>query len=244
MAAVILPRSLAALVPGVEHRTTVDGATVGEVITGLDRRWPGVADRLCDSGPSLRAHINVFVDGEPTRALDQPVGPNATVHVIPAIAGGSGVADVERDVVSWADLDRLVADLADQVGHLEFDAMLAITRGGMVPAGMLAYRLGIRDILVAAVAYYDDTGTPGPKPIFLQFPSDVLLHGRRLLIVDEVWDSGATIHAVTERTRAAGGRPTTAVLHYKPGRSRVAAVPDHYAVSTDAWVVYPFKAGR
>jgi hypothetical protein len=68
MAAVILPRSLAALVPGVEHRTTVDGATVGEVITGLDRRWPGIADRLCDSGPSLRAHINVFVDGEPTRA--------------------------------------------------------------------------------------------------------------------------------------------------------------------------------
>jgi hypoxanthine phosphoribosyltransferase len=111
--------------------------------------------------------------------------------------------------------------------------MLAITRGGMVPAGMLAYRLGIRDILVAAVAYYDDTGTPGPKPIFLQFPSDVLLHGRRLLIVDEVWDSGATIHAVTERTRAAGstddrGAPLQA------RRSRVAAVPDHFAVSTDA----------
>ena len=79
--------------------------------------------------------------------------------------------------------------------------------------------------------------------MFLQFPADVLL-GRRVLIVDEVWDSGTTIHAVTERVRQAGGIPTTAVLHYKPGRSRVAAVPDHFAVSTDAWVVYPFKAGR
>ena len=38
--------------------------------------------------------------------------------------------------------------------------MLAITRGGLVPAGMLAYRLRIRNILVAAVEYYDDEGSP------------------------------------------------------------------------------------
>ena len=99
--------------------------------------------------------------------------------------------------------------------------MLAITRGGLVPAGMLAYRLGIRNILVAAVEYYDDEGGPGPRPTFLQFPADPLLRGQRILVVDEVWDSGTTIHAVTERVRQAGGIPTTAVLHYKPGRSRV-----------------------
>ena len=244
MAAVILPRSLAALVPGVEHRITIDAATVGEVIAALDARWPGIADRLCDSGPSIREHINVFVDGERTKALDQPVEPGATVHFIPAIAGGAGLVDLERDIVSWEDLDRLVAALAQQVRGVAFDAMLAITRGGMVPAGMLAYRLGIRDILVAAVAYYDDTGTPGPEPAFLQFPVDALLSGRRILIVDEVWDSGATIHAVTERVRLAGGVPTTAVLHYKPARSVVPITPDHFVVDTDRWVVYPFKAGR
>ncbi len=244
MAAVILPRSLAALVPGVEHRTTVDGATVGEVIAGLDARWPGIADRLCEAGPVIRDHINVFVDGERTRMLDEPIAPDATIHVIPAIAGGAGLIDLERDIVTWDDLDRLVASLADLVRGVESDAMLAITRGGMVPAGMLAYRLGIRDILVAAVAYYDDSGTPGPEPFFLQFPSDALLHGRRILIVDEVWDSGATIHAVTERVRRAGGIPTTAVLHYKPRRSVVPATPDHFAAATDRWVVYPFKAGR
>jgi len=243
MAQVILPRSLAALVPGMERRVSVTGSTVGELIDALDRRWPGVADRLCDAGPSIRDHINVFVDGERATALDQPVAPDATVHVIPAIAGGSGVVEVARDVVDWVELDRLVARLAEQVRG-DFDVMLAITRGGMVPAGMLAYRLGIRDILVAAVAFYDDTGTPGPAPTFYQFPSDALLHGRRILIVDEVWDSGTTIHAVTERVRLAGGMPTTAVLHYKPSHSVVPATPDHYAVATDRWVVYPFKAGR
>jgi hypoxanthine phosphoribosyltransferase len=149
---------------------------------------------------------------------------------------------VEKDIVSWEGLADMVANLAEQVGS-QYDVMLAITRGGLVPAGMLAYRLRLRNILVAAVEYYDDEGRPGPRPTFHQFPADSQIRGLRVLIVDEVWDSGATIHAVTERVRRAGGIPTTAVLHYKPERSRVPAAPDHYAVTTDRWVVYPFKAG-
>jgi hypoxanthine phosphoribosyltransferase len=152
-------------------------------------------------------------------------------------------ATVERDIVSWDDLADIVTRLAEKVRG-EYDVMLAITRGGLVPAGMLAYRLGIRNILVAAVEYYDDAGRPGPRPTFLQFPADPLLRGQRVLVVDEVWDSGTTIHAVTERVRQAGGLPTTAVLHYKPTRSHVAGAPDHHVVTTDRWVVYPFKAGN
>ena len=149
----------------------------------------------------------------------------------------------ERDTVSWEDLDRLVADLAGRLASTHFDVLLAITRGGLVPAGMLAYRLRIRNILVAAVEYYDDEGQPGPHPTFLQFPADPLLRGQRVLIVDEVWDSGTTIAAVTDRVRQAGGIPTTVVIHYKPARSTAPGAPDLYAVETDRWVVYPFKAG-
>jgi hypoxanthine phosphoribosyltransferase len=148
-----------------------------------------------------------------------------------------------RDVVSWEVLDDLVGRLADRLAGERFDVMLAITRGGLVPAGMLAYRLRIRNILVAAVEFYDDAGQPGPHPTFLQFPADPLLRGQRVLIVDEVWDSGTTIHAVTARVLQAGGLPTTAVLHWKPARSLVPGEPDVHAVTTDAWVVYPFKAG-
>ncbi len=148
-----------------------------------------------------------------------------------------------RDIVSWDEMDRLVAGLAERLVGEEFDLLLAITRGGLVPAGMLAYRLRIRNILVAAVEFYDDHGQPGPRPTFLQFPADPLLRGQRVLVVDEVWDSGTTIHAVTERIRQAGGNPTTVVLHYKPEHSVVPGRPDLHAVTTDAWVVYPFKAG-
>jgi uncharacterized protein len=157
-------------------------------------------------------------------------------------ATGSQTTFVERDVVTWDALEVLVKGLAERVGS-GHDVLLAITRGGLVPSGMLAYLLGHRDILVAAVAYYDH-GQPGERPAFLQFPSDPLLHGKRVLIVDEVWDTGTTIEAVVERVRLAGGTPTTAVLHYKPHRSKVRSEPDHHVVSTDAWVVYPFKYGR
>jgi len=87
MATVLLPRSLLELFPGVERRQLVDGATVDAVVHGLDARVPGMRDRLVDAGPRLRPHINVFVAGE-AADLDSPVGPDDTVHVIPAVSGG------------------------------------------------------------------------------------------------------------------------------------------------------------
>jgi len=118
--------------------------------------------------------------------------------------------------------------------------MLVIARGGLIPGGILAYLTGIKNILSAAVELYDDDGERRPEPLFHQFPSPALLYRKRVLIVDEVWDSGRTIEAVTRRVREAGGVPTTAVLHFKPGRNEVAARPDHFVVETDGWVRYPW----
>jgi molybdopterin synthase sulfur carrier subunit len=87
MATVLLPRSLLALFPGAERRHELDGATVGALIDALDGRIPGVRDRLVESGPRLRPHINVFVAGVPAD-LSTPVTAADTVHVIPAVSGG------------------------------------------------------------------------------------------------------------------------------------------------------------
>lgn len=87
MAVVLLPRSLVALFPGTPRRVEADGATVREVLRDLDARVPGIWDRLCDAGPVLRAHINVYVAAQPA-GLDTPVAADATVHVIPAVSGG------------------------------------------------------------------------------------------------------------------------------------------------------------
>lgn len=58
-----------------------------EVITDLDRRVPGLANRVLDAGPVIRTHLNVFVDGE-RATVATIVPPGADVHVIPAISGG------------------------------------------------------------------------------------------------------------------------------------------------------------
>ena len=141
--------------------------------------------------------------------------------------------------LSFDDIARLVVDLAGRLRG-EHDLMLVITRGGLIPGGILAYLMGIKNILAAAVEFYDDDGQRRAEPTFHQFPSAALLQGKRVLIVDEVWDSGRTIQAVTRRVREAGGLPTTAVLHFKPGRNEVAARPDHFVVETDEWVSYPW----
>ena len=62
--------------------------TVASIIDELDASIPGLRARLVQEGPSLRPHINVFVDGEPGD-LETPVGGTSVVHVIPAVSGGS-----------------------------------------------------------------------------------------------------------------------------------------------------------
>ena len=87
MADLHLPGTLTPLFAGLPRRIDVDAATVDDAIGELDRRWPGVRDRLCEPGPTLRMHIHVYVDRERAR-LDTPLGAGSRVDVVAAISGG------------------------------------------------------------------------------------------------------------------------------------------------------------
>jgi sulfur-carrier protein len=87
MATIILPRSLIALFPAAPRRCEVDATTVAEAIDRLDELAPGMRNRIVDSGPVIREHIKVFVDGAPA-TLEGVLGPDSTLHVIPAVSGG------------------------------------------------------------------------------------------------------------------------------------------------------------
>jgi molybdopterin converting factor small subunit len=87
MAAVHLPPTLPPLFPGLPRQLQVEAGTVDAAIEQLDDRWPGLRDRLCEPGPVLRPHINVFVDRE-RAALDTAIGAGSRVDVIAAISGG------------------------------------------------------------------------------------------------------------------------------------------------------------
>ena len=87
MADLHLPSTLTPLFPGLPRQLDVEAATVDDVIDRLDEQWPGVRDRLCEPGPTLRRHIHVYVDEE-RAALDTPIGERSRVQVIAAISGG------------------------------------------------------------------------------------------------------------------------------------------------------------
>ena len=87
MATIVLPRSLIALFPAAPRRCEVEATTVAEAIDRLDELAPGMRNRIVDSGPVIREHIKVFVDGVPS-TLGTILQPNSTLHVIPAVSGG------------------------------------------------------------------------------------------------------------------------------------------------------------
>jgi molybdopterin converting factor small subunit len=79
--------TLTPLFGGLPRRLELDAPTVRDAIDELDRRWPGVRDRLCEPGPAIRQHIHVYVDRE-RAALDTPLSEHSRVDVVAAISGG------------------------------------------------------------------------------------------------------------------------------------------------------------
>jgi sulfur-carrier protein len=68
-----------------------DGATIGEVIESLERNYPGLKERICDDQNQIRRFVNVFLNDEDIRFLNETetqVKSGDEVSIVPAIAGG------------------------------------------------------------------------------------------------------------------------------------------------------------
>ena len=68
----------------------VDASTVGEAISALDRRFPGIAFRIADEQNQIRPHMNVFLGEENVRDLTTPITRDAQIYIVGALSGGSG----------------------------------------------------------------------------------------------------------------------------------------------------------
>jgi hypothetical protein len=155
---------------------------------------------------------------------------------------------MRNEILTWEDVDKLIDHLLPQFDQA-FEAMVLVTRGGLIPGGLLAEAMGITHILTAAVDFPAQVEMERAKlmawPQFIQFPEDRQVRGRHTLVVDDVWGSGRTITAVKIRVSAAGGFPSTCVLHFNPYRNLFgSARPDYYAAVTDAHIIYPWEVNR
>ena len=87
---VVIPTPLRRFTAGADL-VEVDAGTVGQVLDHLDSRYPGFRASVCDENGSLRRFINIYIDGEDVRFLENlstPVSDGAEVAIVPAISGG------------------------------------------------------------------------------------------------------------------------------------------------------------
>ena len=147
-----------------------------------------------------------------------------------------------REEMTWADLGTAVDELASQVqaGAFRPDAVLALARGGLPLAGALAYALGVKNMATLNVEFYTGIDERLAEPLLLPpVPDLALLRAERLLVVDDVADTGRTLALASKFCAQHVMEVRTAVLYEKP-HSVVRC--DFVWRRTDRWVNFPWSA--
>lgn len=149
---------------------------------------------------------------------------------------------VEKEVLTWDGFGGACESLARDIQASGWmpEIVIAVARGGMLPAGALTYMLGIKLTDAINVEFYTDVHETLPDPVLLAPLLDTeSISGRRLLVVDDVVDSGRTLKLVVELLEGFGADVRSAVLYDKP---TTVVAPDWSWKHTDQWIVFPWSA--
>jgi hypoxanthine phosphoribosyltransferase len=148
----------------------------------------------------------------------------------------------EREVMSWDDLGlgaRALAEAIHDDGWVP-DLVLGISRGGLLVAGALAYALGVKNTATISVEFYTGVDERLELPMLLPPVPDLIdLSKERVLIADDVADTGATLELVRDFCAGIVGEARVAVLYEK---SRSTIQSDYVWRRTDAWITFPWSA--
>jgi hypothetical protein len=142
--------------------------------------------------------------------------------------------------LSWGDVQRLSEALADMVACSGFepDVLVAVSRGGFDPARILSDQLGVQRLASLQVVYYTGMNERSGAPE-VRYPLNADVRGLRVLVVDDVADSGNSLMLVKELVEGLGAAEVrVATLHRKPWS---AYTPDYHAEEADKWIIYPWE---
>ena len=147
-----------------------------------------------------------------------------------------------KEILTWERFGSASRELAQLIVDSDFtpDLIIAVARGGLLPAGALSYAMGVKLSDAVNVEFYTDVHETLPDPVLLAPMLDTeSIQGRNVLVVDDVVDSGRTLSLVLDLLRQYGAVCRSAVVYEKP-RSEVK--PDFAWKSTDEWIVFPWSA--
>src|SRR5438477_12055833 len=146
-----------------------------------------------------------------------------------------------REIMSWQDLGDGTRKLAEQVERDSYcpDIVLAIARGGLLVAGALAYALDVKNTFTMNVEFYTGIDERLEMPMLLPpVPDLVDFAETRVLIADDVADTGATLALVKDFCEGKVAEVRCAVLYEKP-RSTVNC--EYVWRRTERWIVFPWS---
>ena len=147
---------------------------------------------------------------------------------------------MEYLILSWRDVYNLTLQLSERIVVSGFkpDVIVGIARGGWIPARILSDVLYMDTLQNIRIEYYTDVAAKGKEPRITQ-PLTGSMKGKNVLLIDEVADTGDTLHHAIEHVKNLGAKGVrSAVLHYKPTSS---IIPDYYMVETTSWTVYAWE---
>jgi len=142
--------------------------------------------------------------------------------------------------ISWNKLQHLVQSLAQiiQEDNYHPDILIAISRGGFIPARILCDQLGIQKLTCIQIEYYKGINDV-KKEHNLIFPLNADINGLHVLIVDDVSDSGTSMFAAIDHIKNQGAITVkTSSIHIKPWTEYI---PDYYSEKIDKWIIYPWE---
>ncbi|RLK47689.1 phosphoribosyltransferase [Microbacterium telephonicum] len=148
----------------------------------------------------------------------------------------------EREVLTWDGFGEATRELSRTIVADGFvpDVVVAIARGGLLPAGAIAYGLGVKSCGALNVEFYTGIGTVLEAPALLPPDLDLgYLPGKRVLLVDDVADSGRTLALAVAMLREAGAEVRSVCIYTKPG---TIATPDYAWRATGQWIDFPWSA--
>jgi hypoxanthine phosphoribosyltransferase len=147
---------------------------------------------------------------------------------------------LEFEVPTWNQIYSMLLDLAEKIRKTEFkpDVIVGISRGGWPPARVLSDLLGNPNLANVRAEFYLGVAETKGEPTLTQ-PVSVGVNGKKVLVVDEVADTGKSLKLVKEHIIEKGATEVQiATVYYKPWSI---VKPDYYEKETSKWIVFPWE---
>jgi hypoxanthine phosphoribosyltransferase len=147
---------------------------------------------------------------------------------------------LDFEIPSWEQIHSLVLAISDDIEKSNFkpDIIVGISRGGWIPARIVSDFLGNSKLGSVSVEFYEQPRKTKSKPTLTQ-PISVSVKDKKILLVDDVADTGQSLKLVETHLKSNGASMIKiASIYYKPWSI---VIPDYYRKETSLWIIFPWE---